>query len=469
MDKIEDTYFLDAMSALAVAKEANRFGAYNHLQICYYSGEKIESEYENHIHLPEEKIVERLLKLNTRVPTKFLGVDEEFCLKQFKILLEKKAELSSKYIKIIQAEKLNFQEKLRVYIGADYGGKVVLKIYEQLNRSFLKASCEVLYDVNDALTLMDEYSRVKNIAAFKPHITVNINRVRNEFLGEESFNFVWFQDPTLVLYDESRIRKRERDYFYYLVENFKEALLVKGIEKKKIAKQNFGTNRDAFYEEHGVKRENKVVFIGNNYLEIVSPTLNYKNETLLLNEISIMFNQKQLSTEKMKELSLEYVKKGLIKSEEHLEMFLFPAIVRIEILKWMCKQDTIAVEIYGGGWSDIEEFKPYCKGYLKDETAIRHICNSAKYSLLAHPEYYYQQRLMEASACGSIPLVYKGANNFEEFYHKDNVLLFDDEASLLHQIGKIPLQPQQQIADDMSYENFIKKMIKTVKENQINE
>lgn len=466
MDKIEDTYFLDAISALEVAKEANRFGAYNYLQICYYSGDKIESAYQNHIHLPKEKMVERLLELNTRVPTKFLGVDENFCLQQLQGLAEKKEQFSCKYIKTIQGHKLDFQEKLRVYIGADYGGKVVLKIYEQLSRSFLKASCEVWYDVNDALTIMDDYRRVKNIAEFKPHITVNINRVRNESLGDEIFNFIWFQDPTLILYDESTISKRQRDYFYYLVENFKEALLAKGIANERISKQSFATNRDVFYEERGIKRENKVVFIGNNYLEIVSPTLNYKDETLLLDKLNQMFNQKQLSKEKIKELSFEYVQKGLLKSEEHLEMFLFPAIVRIEILKWICKQTIIEVEIYGTGWSDIEELQPYYKGYLEDETTIRRICNSAKYSLLAHPEYYYQQRLMEASACGSIPLVYKGTNNFEEFYHQDNVLFFDDEESLLHQIGKIPLQPQQKIADDMSYEKFIAKMIKIVKENQ---
>ena len=70
---IEDTYFDTFDEALKVASEQNIFGPYQNLQICYYDGEKRESEYKNLINLPLSSFVDGLLNLNTRIPTKIIS------------------------------------------------------------------------------------------------------------------------------------------------------------------------------------------------------------------------------------------------------------------------------------------------------------------------------------------------------------------------------------------------------------
>jgi hypothetical protein len=462
MPKIEDTYFSSVDEALTVAKEQNTFGAYENLQLCYYAGDKIQSELKNLIHLPLDDIVETLISLNTRFPTKSF-IDLNNYLQEY---LQKKQYIYDLSIKKIQDIKLNFNEKKRVYISADYGGKVVLKIYKLLRDEFLSQDCEIFFDINDELTIMDDTRRVQNIANFQPHILFNINRVRNDFLNEDMFNFIWFQDPTLVLYDSSHIASRKNDYYFYLLENFKDALLEKGILDKKLFYQPFATDKTVFYLDKSINKEEKIIFIGNNYFEVVSPAIDYKENKLILNEITNLFNNNQLDKQTLDRLSEEYLQKGLIRSKEHLEMFIFPSMVRIEVLKWLVTQNFIKVEIYGKGWDTIEELRPYICNFLKSGEELRSVCNSSKYSLIVHPEYYSQQRLFEASACESIPVVYKGVNNREIFKYEENVLLFNDKKSLFNQLKKSPKKEVGIIAKEASYETFIKKILHlTEKEN----
>lgn len=468
VDRIEDTYFSDSFNASEVAKQQNIFGPYENLQICYYDGEKISSKYKNLIHLPKNKITEILLSSQGRVPTKFEinPEDEDEIYKEFEKFKTIKNKLHLGLLKEIKKMRLDFNEPLRIYMSADYGGKVVLKIYELLKDVFEENGYQVYYDFNNEITLMDDYRRAKAIHEFRPHITININRIRNEQLCDDMFNFIWFLDPTLILYDETKIYVRDRDYFFYLGGNLlKNALKSKNVCDSKIFPQSFATNHRVFYIDETVKRENKIVFIGNNYFEVVSPTLNYKNETDLIDSISTLFNQSRLTIQEVHKLATRFYESGILKREEHLEMFIVSAVIRIEILKWICAQNMIKVEIYGKGWENIEEIKPFHKGSLAYEKEIRDVCNSAKYSLLAHPEYYYQQRLMESSACGSIPVIYNWTENSEVFHHQDYALMFCDKESLYETIGKEPLKLSREISEDMSYDEFMNRMINLVKEN----
>lgn len=465
MELIQDTYFDNFNDALEIAKQQNRFSAYNCLQICYYDGAEQKTPYKNLINLPQNEIVDRLLFLNTRIPTKVISKSEKNILEQIERFKTLKKELYFKSVMEIKSLNINFEDPLRFYMSIDYGGKVVSNIYKILYDVILNMGFDIYFDENDELTYMDDFKRADSINKFKPHINININRIRNDFLNDDMFNFIWFQDPTLILYDDTIINVRSRDYFFTLVDNFKLALINKNVPCEKIYSQSFCIDSKLFYLEDEIERENKIVFIGNNYFEVGMPTRDYKNKVTLIEELSLAFNSSLLTRQKLEQLALKYLENGTIKSKEHMEMFIFNAMVRVEVLKWICAQNKIKVEIYGEGWDHISEIKPYYKGFLKSKDEIRRVCNSATYSLLAHPEYYYQQRLFEAAACGSIPIVYQGINNSESFFHKDNVLLFNDQQSLFECIGKKPKKQLQEIVKDLNYNKLIQKIIDIVRKN----
>ena len=74
-----DTYFFSAKEALKVAKEQNRSDDENqmNLQLCYYDGEKIQTDLVNLIHSPIVSLVNDLALGTYRIPevVDFTGID----------------------------------------------------------------------------------------------------------------------------------------------------------------------------------------------------------------------------------------------------------------------------------------------------------------------------------------------------------------------------------------------------------
>jgi len=69
-----DTYFTEYESAYYVAKQRNKSGIFNDLDICYYNGEKQDDgELENLIHLPLENIYDYFSETPNRHPTNFIS------------------------------------------------------------------------------------------------------------------------------------------------------------------------------------------------------------------------------------------------------------------------------------------------------------------------------------------------------------------------------------------------------------
>jgi len=456
MELIEDIYFEDFNQAFEIAKQQNRFSAYDCLQICYYDGEEQEAAYKNLINLPHNEIVDKLFLLNTRIPTKIISKNEKNILKEIERFKTLKQNLYSQSIQSIKTLNIDFNEPIRVYISADFGSCVVLKAYLILSKIFEKYNFDVYLDINDELTLMDDYRRAKAISNFNPHITFNINRLRNEHLYPDVLNFIWFMDPTLILFDDSEIKLRKRDYIFYIGDEIYNALKNKKVPQNKIFHQFLTPDYDLFKEREGIDRENKIVFIGQNYFEVMSPTTEYKNHPVI-NEIRVLFNKNALTKSNLEELGHKYAQ--TIRRPEHLAIFIVPAVAREEMVKWMCNQKIIKSEVYGRGWEQVPEVAPYIKGFIHHEDELARIMNSAKYSLIPHSNFIFIPKLFEACSCGAIPIVYKGQTTLDSFdKYENNALIFSSKEEFVNLLSKEPLKSSKQISNDISLDTIIAKI-----------
>lgn len=457
-----DIYFYSYEDAVNQARKSVWLDkAKSKLQVCFYAtrpSNVIPENLENLIYLPEDKFAQILLENNYRAPTKSIGFNSD----SIKIALDKyhaqKAALIESFKTRIKESKLDFKEPLRVYLSVDYKGFVVENIYHLLANAFIEKGINVKLDKNTSVTLMDDLKRLRSIAEFRPHIMFNINRTRSDLINEGTFNFIWFMDPTLCLYDDSKFENRARDVYFYLIDNFKKALLAKNVPIEKISKQTFASDKESFYLQKNTQKKNKIVFIGNDYFDVCDPTYKYACNLKLREKLASLFNENNLSPVKLHKLTEELTVNGTLISPEHLEMFLYPAIVRLEVLKWCAEESEIPFEIYGKGWGSYSELKPYYKGELKSKDEVRTICNESKYSLLAHPEYFYQQRLLEASACGSIPIIFEGVNNTEKFEFKKNSLIFKQKGELKELLNSEPIESPTIISEKCSYSTLIEKI-----------
>lgn len=459
MRKIEDIYFDNFDEALKIAEEQNVFGPYDNLQICYYDGPIRKKNLKNLIHLPLNNFSETLIHLGTRIPTKIIHDNKNLVEFELNNFLEKKEKIHLDLKNKILKKHLNFNEKLRIYISAEYGGKVVLRTYKFLSKLFNENGFDVYFDINDELTLMDDYRRAKSIEEFNPHLTFNINRLRNEQIHPDTFNFIWFMDPTLILFDDSSLNIRKRDYIFYIGNEIYSALKNKKIPEEKIIHQFLTPDYSIFKFSENIKKENKVIFVGQNYFEVIEPTKTYKKHPVV-NELTNLFNNNEITFEKLNELKKKY--SSTIKRDEHIEVFIYPAVVRQEIIKWICQQDKIKVEIYGEGWNNIVETKTFSKGVIKSEEKLNEIYNSAKYSLVVHSSFMYIPKLFESSATNCIPLVYRGITTLDDFKHNKNILTFSDKKSLYNSLDKKTEKSPIEISKQISTKSILDKILSII-------
>ncbi len=459
MFKIEDIYFNDFDEALETAKQQNKFTPYNNLQICYYDGEEKITEYKNLISLPKNEIVKKLFELNTRIPTKINSKDQKEIEEQIENFKIYKEERYQKIVEEVKSLEIDFNQPLRFYISVDYGASVVWKTSELLKKIFENNSFQVCYEINDEITVMDDFKRAKSILQFKPHITININRLRNNFLNEKIFNFIWFMDPTLILFDETKITLRKRDFIFYIGQEIYDALLNKGIDKDKIISQYLTPDYTVFYEKKEIKREQKIIFIGNNYFDSFYPTKSYKDHPVV-KELREIFNSDNYSNDTTEGLCQKY--KSSIARDEHLRTFILPAIVREEIVKWMCTQNIVKAEVYGSGWKDMDYMGEHYKGNIDNTESLVNILNTAKYSLIVHANYIYIPKLFESCACGTIPIVYKSITTLDNFSYNDNVLFFSTKKELDELLNQEPLESPKQISDEISTVDIVMKIEKII-------
>lgn len=461
----EDTYFLNAEEALRVASLQNKTNGGYVLQVCYYSGEKIESEYQNLIHLPIENLVNDLAKGEYRIPTKvdFTGLDLSASvrleiLQNFNISLEQardyRNQYNSFYLKALKNAKLDFSEPLRFYLLAASGTRVMQYISKNIANALERLGYEVLFVLDIGI---NDLNSLKKMAEFNPHATININHINNAILSDDVFNFIWIQDY-FAIEQFKHIKLRKRDKVFHLINHLKVTLKNLNIESEY---QPFCIDKNVYKIDNSIKRDKKIVFIGNSYKGEFDNITDYRKHDIC------------------KKLFSKYLKDGYIKLEYRFELgkkynlanngigHIINYIERDLTLKYIANMNLdYEVEVYGNGWKNIGELKSNYKGVLKYGEDISKVYNTAEYCLVIGG-YIMQQRTLEAAASGSIPLVFDAKDSKADSDHEcfeESFVFFkklDDLPKILEKKHDINLKC---IVEKNSYEKFIQKILKQIKE-----
>lgn len=474
---MKDTLFFNPKKALAVAKEQNQIETIpghpvKSLQICYYIGEKLKDENitKNCIHIELENLYNYFVTTKNRFPTHFDLESTEFNAEEATYLTQKiisvldaakeeRKNLINIYIKNILEQEPNFNdEKIRVFIPTIREATVIKHVSQNLSEAFLEKEVEVFFYLPDELGDQNLLPKLHYLYEFNPHIIITIDFIENKIINDKCFYFCWMQDPMAILTNNEVITKRERDFYFSVNDDYTNSLIKKGIPENKIFKQSFPTNPKIFYRDTSIKKENKIVFLGGNY--------NFDERFNIRKD----FQEKIIKNIEKGELNFSVLEKySLIYNIkiEDLYTWIIPAIVRRTVVKWLASLKDIQVEIYGtSDWLMFEETKPFYKGLLPYGEEMAKVYNSAKYGLVVHSQYMYQQRLCEISACDTIPVVYSSDLLQEEFNHYDNILSFSNKNEFISCINKKPLKESSQIAKDISYKKMVEKIIDLInKEN----
>lgn len=457
----EDTYFLNYDEALKTAKQQNMINEYD-LQVCYYDGVKRDHNIKNLIHLPFESLNTELIIINERTPTQIntdgLNLSNDVkseIANSFNILLDtieqNKNKIGHQLISQIKQSTINFKEPLRIFLYSNKTTKVMKNIASNIASTFREKGYDVWYEYDNELQDMTIFRVIKAISTYNPHIFIDINKNHSKYLNDNTFNFMWYQDPTPDLVNQKLPPPRKRDFIFSLVGTI-DTLLDK--HNLPYERQSFCINTDIFNSKENITRENKIIFIGSSYYERLTKSGLSDDQLNHLKELfysGFDFNDHAIST-----LADEF---NFDKS--YFEFHIIGSLVRYFSVIELCKlSDNIKIEIYGYEWENIPEVQPFYKGTLKYEE-LPDVYSSAKYILAPHSHYILQQRVLEASACGAIPIVYDCRSVDQPPFYLDSVLLYKNIKDLKNLINA-DVNNLKEIIQKNSYNAFADKILSIV-------
>ncbi|MGB5793388.1 hypothetical protein [Poseidonibacter sp.] len=463
--KYDDIYFINANEALKVASQQNRWENDGKLQVCYYEGEKIESELVNLIHLPLNDFVNLLGNGTLRLPTVISTSGFEINFQEwegmklgFKNLLREAQELrnimNKNYFMQSRSSNPDFNEKLRFYIPAHENTKVMRYASENIADTLKELGYEVYFDLYNGC---EDMNCLKNMADFNPHATISINHILNEYLSDNVFHFVWIQDYWAQNQLPINYKLRQRDVIFHLTNHLGTALLNKKISS---TYQPFCVNNKLFKLRPEIKRYNKILFIGSSYKHAYDEVIEEKKETICKKLFDLYVTKGYIEQDKRDAIRLKYN----MESEEFNHIINY--IERDLSLEYIIQNNKDqSIEVYGYGWDDNKNLDAYYKGPIEYGENLSMLYNSAKYCIVIGG-YVMQQRTLEASASGSIPLVFdsrKSAADPESLGMTKSLLFFqtlDDFGKILNKNETVDLSV---IVNENNFDSFGNKIVEYIK------
>lgn len=462
-----DTYFFDSREAFLVASKNNKSDINgNNLQVCYYHGEKIESNLNNLIHMPMERMLNDLEEGRYRIPSKisFQGVDIDDDSKatvtnKINQILDKARSLrllkNNQYFENIKNAKLDFKQQLRFYMPAHVNTRVMQYVTKHISEALKREGYDVLYDLQFG---MEDSQCLKTISQYNPHVTININHLNNTYLNKECFNFVWFQDTMPALTDDSKLHLRERDFVFHLAKGIGERIKQKSINSNH---QSFCINEKIYFDKKNT-RKRKIVFIGSSYRDKFLSKFNSNVFKDLVNDMIVLFKKDWIvDDDNIERLSQLY---SVSNTDIHEVMgYIYRDVFLLEFVKL---STSFEFELYGYGWEYYNELKPFYKGVLKHGDEIADVYNMATYMLVPGGGYILQQRVLEAVFSGCIPLVFDNRylSRIEGPFYEEALEYFKTHQDLEAILKKNELLDKDfsNILEKYKYSTFVNKIIDTI-------
>jgi len=467
-----DTYFVDPLLALNVAKQRNRVyckhPTIDGLQLCYYRGELPEHSIKNLVHVELHDLVEFFTLSKLRLPEMVEmpdDLEEELKLAVREDMANALDAITKKRVALIEqlTQKAKAQkpvvvdgEPMRIVIPSRRLTTVMQYCSQGLAKAFEKRGCQVLFyiEAND-MEVHNYIDFLNRFIDFNPHVVVYINSLRNTFYHDDVINIIWWQDPISEIKNQQLLNWRKNDFNFSVSPIFDRYLKQCGAEN--VERQHFVIDEDIFYSDDNRQRQQKIVFVGTSYLTQVDFDNNQQQQ--VIEELVEILNRggcfdEQTVTRIAERSSLTY---------ELVFWKLLFYVIRDYPVRWLCQHSTLPVEIYGRYWDQNPLVAPFFRGELQHGVDVADVYRSATYAIVSHAFEINSQRLAEVAACGCIPVVYDCRDVAEKPHWDDYCLFFKTEDDLKNIIdnclrpAKSPIALAKNFTYDAAVDHFIEK------------
>ncbi|MBF0380750.1 MAG: hypothetical protein HQL69_07020 [Magnetococcales bacterium] len=462
---VQNTFFIDPQKAISTANKQNRI-AYSKAafrpQLCYFLGKNPNIELPiNLIQVDPDSLIDffttTIFDLKIDIDFDPNSPEEKEQAYQIAAALgqanAKRKQLIDLYKDKCQKQKPVFiaNKPMRVMIASSKLTTVMQYNSRDLAKGFRKNGCDVLFLIEeDVRELLGQFQFCKKQSEFVPHIIVHINHLNNNHIHPDTFNVSWWQDTMPQIVEGRQIMWRKRDLVFSIDKNLDQFLQQCGA--KKVLRQGFCYDEDIFNNKH-VKRKNKVVIIASSYRDFTTDTPKAKK---LVDELTAHFCAgKSMTDQHLMQFSQS---SGFTKDKILFRFWSY--VVRDKSVEWLCElSDKIEVEVYGRYWDKNPIVAPFYKGELPHGPAVADVYNSAKYTLSPHPFDLGSQRLVEASACGTIPIVYDCRKPSQDIKWQKSCLWYKSKKEMEQCFTKVPSDSVDKICAEKSYSNFAKSVL----------
>lgn len=467
-----DTYFVDPLKALNVAKQKNRVDCrhptIDGLQICYFRGELPEHGIANLIHLELEAFEDFFIRSRLRVPENLdlpedleaeikAGVREDLNrligeVKRKRNWLGHRLFAKAKALAPLRLP----GEKPRMFVPANRLTTVMQYSSRGIANAFSAMGWEVLFYIGasemEGVNLID---MLEQYIDFAPHACFQVNTLNNAFIHPDVVNLLWWQDLMPPLRQRQPMNWRSNDFCFSISPVFDDYL--RDCQAHSIQRLHFVIDEQVFNNRIPQQRENKVVFVGSSYLRVVNSNNASQRQAL-----------DQLTSLMAKGACFDSQTVAAIASSCELNYdFVFWKLLHYTIrdysVKWLCEVPDFPVEIYGRYWREDDEVAPHFCGELPHGEAVANVYRQANYALVCHPFEINSQRLVEVAACGCIPLVYDCRDVAEGPFWEDYCLFFKtaDQLKNILQQGLRPKFAPEGLAAHFTYRSAAQKVIES--------
>ncbi|MGZ4953910.1 MAG: glycosyltransferase family protein, partial [Methylobacter sp.] len=473
-----DTYFVDPLLALNVAKQKNRVycehPTIDGLQLCYYRGELPEHGIKNLVHVELHDFVDFFILSKLRLPemVEIPGeLEEELKLSVREDMAKARDDIIKKRTALIQqlTQKAKAQkpvvvdgEPMRIAILSSRLTTVMQYCSRGVAKAFEKRGWQVLFHIeaND-MEINNHIDRLSKFIDFNPHAVFCVNALFNTFFHDDVINIIWWQDPMPQIESQELLNWRQNDFNFSVSPIFDQYLKQCGAET--VERQHFVVDEDLFYVDTQQQRQQNIVFVGTSYRSKVDYDDAQQQQAIA--ELAAILNRggcfdQQTVTSIADRSSLTY---------EFVFWKLLFYVIRDYSVKWLCQNSTLPVEIYGRYWDQDPVVTPFFRGELPHGVEVAKVYRLATYAIVSHAFEINSQRLAEVAACGCIPVVYDCRDVAEPPHWDEYCLFFKTEEDLKNIINnrlmpsKSPILLAQHFTYDAAVDYFIEKSaIKTL-------
>lgn len=444
-----DTYFVDPLLALNVAKQRNRIHCghptIDGLQICYYRGELPEHGFENLIHLElpdyEEFFIRSLLRMpeNIEIPEDLedhvkTAVRQDIAaatesIKRRRLWLVQRLLHKAKR----QKPRLYAQQAPRIFIPTNRLTTVMRYSSQGIAKAFAALGWDVMFYIQaHEMECGNMVDMLEKYIDFDPHACFYVNSLNNSFMHDDVVNVIWWQDLMPQLKAGQPLNWRARDFSFSISPLFDRYLAR--VSAPKVERLHFVIDDEVFNLANGGTRTDKIVFVGSSYLPVVN--LENQQHRQAVSELAALM----ASGARFDETTVNQVAESTALDYEFVFWKLLHYVIRDHAVQWLCSDPSLPVEVYGRYWDQDSAVAPFYRGELTHGQAVADVYRGARYALVCHPFEINSQRLAEVAACGCIPVVYD-CRDVAEPPHWDEYCLFFKTAEDLHNILAQRLQP----------------------------